>query len=157
MTVPLQMKRILCAGLTALACAAALGCGEDEPASDPAPAPAAEATTATSPAPTTTQPAEEPPASGAAKLTAQQRTALLAANNEIALGDDPPSVTGPKVAANYRDYAKPLRAGPCKRALAGSAETWEQLAKADADGDAALEKKLGQRALEDSSAVFNSC
>jgi len=53
--------------------------------------------------------------------------------------------------------AKPLSEGACKQALADSADTWEQLAKADSDGDAARKKTLGQQVLKNSDGVFSSC
>ena len=71
-------------------------------------------------------------------------------NNEIALGGYDPSANGPKIAANFSAYAKPLAAGPCKQALTGSADLWDELAKADAAGDAAKLKQLGKKAIPSS-------
>jgi hypothetical protein len=97
------------------------------------------------------------PKPGAEKLTAAQKSELLAKNNQVAFGDDPPSVTGPVVAKNYRSYAEPLAAGACKEALTASADTWEALAKADEARDAAKKKALGQTTLKNSTRVFSDC
>ncbi len=149
-------KRGMSLGLVALACGLAAGCGDDEPAPKPTASP--DTATEQTPAPSTSDEAvTDLPAPGADKLTAEQRTQLLAKNNEVALGDDGPSVTGPVVAANYRDYAKPLSNGRCKQALTDSANTWEQLAKADSDGDVARKKTLGQVVLKNSDGVFSAC
>ena len=135
------------------------GCGgDDEPASESASTEEAETTAAAPPATeTAAESATDLPASGADKLTASQRAQLLAKNNALALGDDGPSVTGPLVAANIREYAEPLGAGKCKEALSDSADTWEALAKADKAGDAAQKKTLGEKTLENSTRVFSSC
>ena len=135
------------------------GCGGDD-SSDSSDATTEQKTAAAEqPAVTETTPeaAGSLPEQGAEKLTAAQKSELLAKNNEVALGDDPPSVTGPVVAKNYRSYAEPLAAGACKQALSASADTWEALAKADEAGDAAKKKQLGQTALKNSSRVFSDC
>ncbi len=135
------------------------GCGGDD-SSDSSDATTEQKTAAAEqPAATETAPAaaDSLPEPGAEKLTAAQKSGLLAKNNEVALGDDPPSVTGPVVAENYRSYAEPLAAGACKQALTASADNWEALAKADEAGDAAQKKKLGQTALKNSTRVFNDC
>ena len=123
------------------------GCGGDDKATQPEPP----ATTATAEA------ATDLPESGAAKLTSDQQKALLAKNNEIAVGGYDPSTQGPAVARNFRAYAEPLRAGKCKQALTASADTWVALGKADTAGDAAAQKALGKKVLQNSTRVFNSC
>jgi len=135
------------------------GCGGDD-SSDSSDATTEQKTAATEqPAATETAPeaAGSLPEAGAEKLTAAQKSELLAKNNQLAIGDDPPSVTGPVVAENFRSYAEPLAAGACKQALTASADTWEALAKADEVGDAAKKKKLGQTTLKNSTRVFSDC
>lgn len=152
---------VVCASVAA----AFAGCGgDDEPASESASAPeTTEQTTAAPPeeanAPTETaaEAASDLPEEGAKKLTDEQKKGLLAKNNEVALGEYDPSATGPVVAGNYREYAEPLAAGPCKTALRASARTWEALAKADEAGNAARLKSLGQKALKNSTSVFEDC
>jgi hypothetical protein len=134
------------------------GCGGDDSEKTTSAAPQTQARTqAQTQAQTTPEADAGLPQAGAAKLTAAQKSGLLAKNNEIALGEYDPSANGPKTAANFRAYAKPLAAGPCKRALTASAETWEALAKADAAGDSAKLKQLGQKTLTNSTSVFNDC
>ena len=134
------------------------GCGGDD-SSDSSDATTEQKTAAAEQpaAPETAPEAGSLPEPGAEKLTAAQKSELLAKNNEVALGDEPPSATGPVVAKNFRSYAEPLAAGACKQALTASADTWEALAKADEAGDAAKKKKLGQTTLKNSTRVFSDC
>ena len=135
------------------------GCGGDD-SSDSSDA-TTEQKTAAAEQPAVTETAPEAagslPEPGAEKLTAAQKAELLAKNNQVALGDEPPSATGPVVAKNFRSYSEPLAAGACKQALSASADTWEELAKADEAGDAAEKAKLGQTTLKNSTRVFSDC
>ena len=135
------------------------GCGGDDSSEDSAATTEQQTATAERPAATETAPeaAGSLPKPGAKKLTAAQKSELLSKNNQVALGDEPPSATGPVYAENFRSYAEPLAAGACKRALSASAATFEALGKADEAGDAAKAKKLGQTALKNSSRVFSDC
>jgi hypothetical protein len=148
----MRSKHLVLCGSVIVALA---GCGGDD-SSDSSDA-TTEPTTAATEQPAAPEAAGSLPEAGAEKLTDAQKSELLAKNNQVALGDDPPSVTGPLVAENFRSYAEPLAAGACKQALAASADTWEALAKADEAADAAKKKKLGQTTLKNSTRVFNDC
>jgi hypothetical protein len=152
----MQSKHLVLCGTVIVALA---GCGGDDSSDSSDAATEQSPKTAEAPAATETAPkaAGGLPEPGAEKLTAAQKAELLAKNNEVALGDDPPSATGPVVAENFRSYAKPLAAGACKQALSASADTWEALAKADAAGDAAKKEELGQTTLKNSTRVFSDC
>ena len=135
------------------------GCGGDDSSDSSGATTEQQTPTTEQPAAAETAPeaAGSLPEPGAKKLTAAQKSELLGKNNRVALGDDPPSATGPVYAENFRAYAEPLAAGACKQALSGSADTFEALGKADEAGDAARTKKLGQTALKNSSRVFSDC
>ena len=134
------------------------GCGGDESSDSSGATTEQKTAAAEQPAATETAPeAGSMPEAGAERLTAAQKAELLAKNNQVALGDEPPSATGPVVAKNFRSYAEPLAAGACKQALSASADTWEALAKADEAADAAEKKELGQTTLKNSTRVFSDC
>lgn len=141
---------------------AGLGCGDDDDASSsaaPTPTPAA-----TQPA--TPEPAAAPatddaaaPAKDATKPSAEQLSALGAANNAIALEDDSAEFdrTGPIYAANYRKLSDPLADGPCKTALEAAAANWIEIGKLYAAGKREEQLKKGEQSLDLSIAATDAC
>ena len=87
------------------------GCGGDDSSVSSDATTEQKATTAEQPAARAPEAAGSLPEPGAEKLTAGQKSGLLAKNNQVALGDEPPRATGPVVAENFRSYAGPLGAG----------------------------------------------